>query len=150
MGYKKGQSGNPKGRPRGSRNRLSPSSLFESIRYLEKRIEALENRGASNKPDVGFVYLAHQDNTPYYKIGVSNNVERRLASLQTSSPSKIVLIKSIRTDRYEHYEGELHERFAASRLNGEWFSFDRATLGSVIRAMDAITNSDPAITGTFR
>lgn len=56
---------------------------------------------------------------PYVKIGISVNVADRMASLQTGAPERI--------DTYAILEGwaaeevALHRRFAAYRLNGEWF-----------------------------
>ncbi|MGN7160813.1 GIY-YIG nuclease family protein [Sphingomonas sp. SAFR-052] len=54
------------------------------------------------------------------KIGVSNDVRKRLKGLQTSSPYKLSIACIKRCAAME--EGAYHERFAAHRLHGEWFS----------------------------
>jgi hypothetical protein len=53
------------------------------------------------------------------KIGVSVNVRRRLKSLQTSCPDRLELLHSAGGTWDD--EVQLHKRFAADRLTGEWF-----------------------------
>jgi hypothetical protein len=55
------------------------------------------------------------------KIGYTENLRIRLASLQTGSPVKLNLLASIPGDKLK--ETELHTRFAADRRHGEWFAF---------------------------
>jgi hypothetical protein len=54
------------------------------------------------------------------KIGVSRNVESRLATLSTASPVELRLLGVIDGCRAD--EDKLHQRFAADRHHGEWFS----------------------------
>lgn len=56
------------------------------------------------------------------KIGKSRNPSARLEQLQTGSARQLQLILSLPTD----CESELHHRFKAHRITGEWFrySFD--------------------------
>ena len=56
------------------------------------------------------------------KIGKSRDPHKRLVSLQTASPEHLTLILILDEDR----EQELHRKFAAYRLRGEWF--ERAPL----------------------
>ena len=68
------------------------------------------------------VYLI--SNGTHYKIGKTKNIESRLKSLQTSSPSKLELISVFETgskNRMDILERELHEHFSDNRLSGEWF-----------------------------
>jgi hypothetical protein len=53
------------------------------------------------------------------KIGVTNNVRARLASLQTGNPERMRLLKSIDGDTM--VEREMHKRFGDLRDQGEWF-----------------------------
>jgi hypothetical protein len=59
------------------------------------------------------------------KIGVAENPERRLSTLQGGNPDEIRLeFYLCCADRESAYqvEAHLHRRYAAYRVNGEWFS----------------------------
>jgi Meiotically up-regulated gene 113 len=59
------------------------------------------------------------------KIGVSNNVDRRLEQLQTGCPWDLqVMSLDYRPDAYQ-IEDYLHKKFRRYRIrpNGEWFDF---------------------------
>lgn len=58
------------------------------------------------------------------KIGVSDNVPRRLKQLQTASGDKMDIFHVIPyRDRASAYkeEARLHEKYAMHKINGEWF-----------------------------
>lgn len=67
------------------------------------------NRGPRGVYVIGF--------GPYVKIGITTNLTRRLADLQTPEP--VILYAFF--EGWLHEELELHKRFAEWRLNGEWF-----------------------------
>lgn len=59
------------------------------------------------------------------KIGKSNNVDKRLKSLQTGNPRKLTLMALIkcRTPNDAHrLESKFHLMFKNDRVLGEWFS----------------------------
>lgn len=63
----------------------------------------------------------------YLKIGISNNPESRLRTLQTSNARPLEIIHVIPTHSKESalsLEGQLHDRLAEHRLSGEWFNMD--------------------------
>lgn len=60
-------------------------------------------------------------NGEFVKIGVSDAPRKRIASLQTGSPFPLEVL-AIVEGGYE-LEAELHRRFAAYRLLGEWFQY---------------------------
>lgn len=56
------------------------------------------------------------------KFGVSNDVARRLASLQTCTPRKLELLASIYCS--EEVERDVHSYLKSSRVSGEWFQWN--------------------------
>jgi len=66
-----------------------------------------------------FVYFIRSESGKI-KIGVTTDVRKRLGSLRTSSSERIDLIGYMQGD--VSLERSLHQKFAASRLSGEWFS----------------------------
>ena len=70
----------------------------------------------------GWVYLIKSD-TGHYKIGQTSNLHDRLRTFEVKLPFEITPIHAF----FCHYdrlfcEKWLHEKFAAKRIRGEWFS----------------------------
>jgi hypothetical protein len=63
------------------------------------------------------------------KIGVTDDVEKRLRNMQTGNHQALAVIRLFEGGEAE--ERQLHERFADHRLSGEWFSFSKRMLGDV-------------------
>ena len=58
---------------------------------------------------------------PVIKIGITTDLRKRLASLSTASPSKIIAAGFIPASDPIGLEAVFHKTFKASRLDGEWF-----------------------------
>lgn len=67
------------------------------------------------------------------KIGRSIDVLGRLRALQTGYPYPLQVLQTIRCKDAAGLEHELHARYAAKRLNGEWFSLDAGDLEEINR-----------------
>jgi hypothetical protein len=74
------------------------------------------------KPDLtvnGYVYFVQMGDDGPIKIGFATDVQARITTLQTSSPHELVLRKVVPGTVAK--EREFHQRFAQTRLKGEWF-----------------------------
>ena len=72
------------------------------------------------------VYLLKTKGLRLYKIGVSQNVQTRFWTIQSSSPLKLTLIaqKEMYTSKALEIEQYLHQMFEKKRHRGEWFSLN--------------------------
>jgi hypothetical protein len=75
----------------------------------------------------GFVYmgLLKVGREKRYKIGRTNPVERRRDQLSIQLPEDLEPVHHIRTDDPTGIEAYWHQRFAAKRTKGEWFTLSR-------------------------
>jgi len=67
-----------------------------------------------------------KDASGLFKIGKSKNIERRIKALQTSNPT-IELVLTIEGD----IELNLHEKYAALRVKGEWFKLSELQINEI-------------------
>ena len=81
-----------------------------------------ENRGYNYAPtpkNRGYVYLLKAG--PYYKIGKSKDVSRRVKQIKLQLPYEAKEIHVVLTDNMTELETDWHRHFKAKRANGEWF-----------------------------
>lgn len=77
--------------------------------------------------EFGFVYLLHFGGEEY-KIGCSNNVERRFREIKTQMPYDGKIIHAIETGDPEGIEAYWHQYFKDKRLKGEWFKLSASDI----------------------
>lgn len=71
-----------------------------------------------------YVYFILNCDSEATKIGIAKNVNRRIASLQTSSLSKLKLLGVLKAKSVNHareVEKSLHQTFDKYHIRGEWF-----------------------------
>lgn len=88
---------------------------------LRGNIKKADKESTASSYKSGYVYLLECGGR--YKIGFSKDVERRIRQLDTR-PFKLNLIAKSKliSDAYDR-EQEIHEYFANSRVEGEWYCF---------------------------
>lgn len=86
----------------------------------------------------GYVYL-FQLSTGHYKIGFSNNPQRRGREITSGLPFSIELLHQIQSNQIACLEYELHVRYADKRHGDtEWFSLTDAEVLEIKRIADCM------------
>ena len=104
-------------------------------------IDATQLVPCEGRGPIGWVYFIVCADTRRCKIGFTKaHPEKRLANLQTGSPGELVLC--VMHPGTPDTERQLHERFASSRIRGEWFELTdelRAYMTVALWAMSEIS-----------
>jgi Meiotically up-regulated gene 113 len=103
---------------RAVREYVEQNEGFDDIRMLLSQAKERVQKSELPRRDGG-VYLMESGGR--YKIGRSDNIERRVKQITVALPEKLVLVHEIKTDDSPGIEAYWHRRFAEKRLNGEWF-----------------------------
>lgn len=71
---------------------------------------------------MAYIYVIGEQ-CPPYKIGITNNPDRRLKNLQTGHPKKLTIhyTESIPENKVKELEQIIHKTIGHKRLVGEWF-----------------------------
>lgn len=75
-----------------------------------------------------------------FKIGKTNNIEKRIKTIQTGNSNKIKLIRSYSVQDSNTLEKYLHLKFSRYKIRGEWFS--KVDLPFIDAIMSSATNMD--------
>lgn len=79
-----------------------------------------------------YVYIVEMETTGYIKIGVASNIQKRLSSMQSSSPFKMLLLGCIKKEDAYKYEAKVHEKYKQFRVRGEWFIKEHININKVL------------------
>jgi Meiotically Up-regulated Gene 113 (MUG113) protein len=83
----------------------------------------------------GYVYLIGSHTFHWWKIGKSSDAKIRLPAIGILLPFKIEVAAVWKTEGPSVMENMLHQRCAANRINGEWFSFSEAEVDALVLDM---------------
>lgn len=73
-----------------------------------------------------------------YKIGMTSDVDRRLAEMQVGCPFPLYAVGAYRVERPFAVELMLHSFFYKKRIRGEWFRLDANDLHYIHSSMDGV------------
>lgn len=95
--------------------------------------------------NVEIVYVLQNGDTNQYKIGITNNLNKRMAQLQTGCPGELKIIKVFHTDKRYQARGlemALHHKFETEgkriRLGGEWFTLNQEDINFFMESEDNV------------
>ena len=97
--------------------------------HPEEAVTLLSKIHLNHRSREGFVYIVQGDQ--YFKIGCTNNIKKRMHALGVKSPFPLQTHIVIPSDNIEFLEQQLHKRFAAKHVRGEWFSLSQEDLVAI-------------------
>lgn len=133
----------------GTKSLYEQSSRLAKLPHIKKTLEYLFSpRNIHKLPDYEhttptpckYVYLLRSKD--YHKIGITKDVEYRLKQLQTASPYEIKVITAIKIDNAEKLEKELHKRYSANHIRGEWFELPTSEVDALREELERLDNGD--------
>lgn len=82
----------------------------------------------------------------YYKIGVTNNWEKRLDNISRMTPYKIS--KVLVVDNYQGLEKKLHTKYKDYCVHGEWFNLSEEQVNQLYTELVIFPSQELACTGS--
>lgn len=90
-----------------------------------------------------YVYIIENQDNGAIKIGVAQNVEKRLKQLQTGSVSELEMVyRSILCSNAFEVEKFMHEKFKDKHIRGEWFNLDKTIVINELEKQKFVLSSN--------
>lgn len=99
------------------------SDLIAILPEVDSTTVLIQNTTSPKSAD-GWVYLLQSG--IHFKVGRSDELEKRVKQISIALPEKVELVHAIQTDDAPGIEAYWHRRFAGQRANGEWFKLSPA------------------------
>ncbi|VVM58551.1 hypothetical protein PS662_01186 [Pseudomonas fluorescens] len=110
------------------------AELFDYAKATaEERSSAYAKYKRFMKEDVAprYLYIIRCHGTTYYKIGITNDLAKRLAAHQTGNPNNLTMVLYAEADLDDYLgkeivylESFLHKNYSHFRVRGEWFNLN--------------------------
>jgi len=92
----------------------------------------LDSSAQTGRDRAGWIYLIKEKNGPNYKIGRTKDYNDRLGTFEVKLPFEIDPLVVIQTEDMYRLESQLHKKFAAKHINGEWFRLHRRDVDFIL------------------
>lgn len=102
---------------------------------VERRAIIHQSESIVNNEDTTGVYIIHE-RANRYKIGITKDVDDRVAQLQTGNSNDLTLVTYNDQCDARKIERRLHSVFERRRLNGEWFELSNGELEEAMRTIN--------------
>lgn len=93
---------------------------------------------------MGHVYLIRMGDTNYFKVGISRDVNDRLAGLQTATPFALTLVDYAEQDNPLGVERDIHKALRQCQVRNEWFQCDESYILQIFRDFNMMASIDSA------
>lgn len=97
---------------------------------------------------MGHVYIIRMGDTNYFKVGISRDVNERLASLQTATPFALTLVDYAEQENSLEVERDIHRALREYQVRNEWFQCDETHIRQVFRDFNMMASIDSALEST--
>lgn len=77
---------------------------------------------SSYTPTPGYIYLIRGEDTPWFKIGTTSKLNKRIGHIGSKAPFEVTLIQAFYVSEPGREEAFWHTRFASKHVRGEWFA----------------------------
>ena len=118
------------------------SKMKKSIMNMFKA-KVIENVLPQDNRNRQYIYVIKNPENDRVKIGVSNNVEKRLHTLETGAGTKLDLVyQSVICSNAFDIENTVHKHFDEYRIFGEWFEVDVNKVINYLEQQEYILKSE--------
>jgi len=109
----------------------SPETIAQAKSEKYFRLNGRPPKGPRRqaKKKEGWVYLIQAGK--YYKIGMSQNLPKRVGEILSNLPSASSLVCKIKTEDISGTEARLHEKYSEFRVKGEWFELPTSAVEEI-------------------
>ena len=113
---------------------------YRQYLFSESGIEKIKAYYSLRKPNVKSdkVYvLKHIGFEGFYKIGITNNINKRIKQLSNGSPLGVEKIAEFQSNDAKKTESLIHDKLNEQRRNGEWFELTKEQLSMTLKLIES-------------
>lgn len=77
------------------------------------------------------IYIIKAEEHELFKVGIAENVNKRLVQISTNSPFKLEVIFEMNVENAHYIEQLLHQKYTQYNTNNEWFKLNKKSLSEL-------------------
>jgi len=116
------------------------TTVLDYIKSKEKLRH--EHDQKDKKPAAYCIYIVQCKE--FVKIGLTNNVEKRISEMMTGNPFPVKLLKSVHSLNPYEDERRLHARLYRYHHQGEWYKIPKRMLNKLLLLDEASLSIEPS------